>query len=265
MRIINLDPDTLYDIYCYTEDYDNRVMALDDAQAAVVSGVRTECCREISFSSGVATQIKYIQDSVIPELPFVVQLDSRPTDETVVSVIYTEVTCDIYKKPIKFPKARVSISPNNFTFNSESSFLQGSFLVRSYDQVCLVLDVKSIGPDYYTPAKWNLTVTGYNVPPLPPTVTKVQMADNGRSLQMNFDKGTDKGMTKIAAYSASFPCDLLLVMTSANTSMCKWPSDTELNIQFDDDFFCSQGENWRLCFFEGKYSEESLPRHIGLL
>ena len=242
MHIINLDPDTVYDVYCYSEDFDSRVMDIDDSTDHKISDVTTDCCRTISFTSTVATQVKYIKDSLIPEIPFKIQLDSRPTGYSVATISYTEVSCDQYQIPVINPRARVSISPNNFTFDETSSFLEGSFLVRSFDQVCLILDVESVGPDYYQPSKANLTVTGYNVPPLPPIVTSVQMADNGRSLRVKFDKDTDKGLNRIPGYSAAFSCEFLFDMKAANDSLCKWPRDDEVTIQFSDKFFAEKPE-----------------------
>jgi hypothetical protein len=133
MQIDNLDPDTTYDIYCYTEDYDGRVMNMIDSSNARVLGVRTECCRQMEFTAAVSSQIVWIDGSRIPEVPFSFNLGSIPVGDVRVKVIPTEVSCDQYRTPSQYQGvARLTISPTYFNFTSTSSIVQGSFLVCVY-------------------------------------------------------------------------------------------------------------------------------------
>ena len=235
--ILNLDPDTQYDVYCYTSDYNNRIMDFSDTLSFKVSGIKTLCCRQIKFTKTLPTQIVYIPGSRIPEVPFEFAIDAPPSIKQSVSIKHIAVSCDKYRIPVQKSLARVSISPQNFTFTSKSASLTGSFLVRSYDQVCLKLIASASGSDYYTPTQFNLTVTGYNVPPLSPVITSVRMSDSGLSLLVSFDRNTDKGAKQIPAFASSFPCDALFEMKSANKSVCMWPTNSTLNIQFSAGLF----------------------------
>ena len=83
----------------------------------------------------------------------------------------------------------------------------------------------------------NLTITGYNVPPVAPAMTKIVMTNAGRSLIVEFDRATDKGINRIEGYSASFPCNRMFNFRMANESSCKWPTDQSVEIQFSKEFY----------------------------
>ena len=90
--INNLSPDTTYNVYCGTEDYENRIMELADVLASRQQ-VTTTCCRQIDIMEAIDQQIVYISGSIIPENPMTFKLDSQPTGPMYVLVTYYQVLC----------------------------------------------------------------------------------------------------------------------------------------------------------------------------
>ena len=57
--IKNLSPDTTYNVYCGTEDYENRIMETADVIGSRQQ-VTTTCCRKINIVQAIDQQIVYI-------------------------------------------------------------------------------------------------------------------------------------------------------------------------------------------------------------
>jgi hypothetical protein len=242
VTIKNLSPDTTYDIYCGTQDYENRVMEAADVRDTK-ERVITLCCRTIGMTAAIDQQVLFIPGSVIPEVPMTFELDSQPTGTMYVQLSYIEVTCDSKREDTGKFKAEVQLSPSRFNFTTSTKYLDGSFLVRSYDQVCINIFVNAVSAfDSYISTGVNLTVTGYNVPPDPPIMSQVRLSDTGLRMNIKFDRETDKGMTKISDYAFSFDCTKLLVFTGVVNSTCKWPSTTQLQVTFHSSYTQSKAD-----------------------
>ena len=88
VTIRNLVPDEEYTTYCYTEDYQNHLMDLEDVVATQLN-VSTTCCKSVLFGSFVSTRFNDSVDS------YSYSIDSIPSQDTVFEVTLEATTpCD---------------------------------------------------------------------------------------------------------------------------------------------------------------------------
>jgi hypothetical protein len=128
LALNHLDPETDYNIYCYTEDNLGHGMPLSEVFSGVVTA-STSCCRSVSFIASSSLVPQYFPGSPRSEPIFVVALNSVPTDSLALKAsVFSAPDCSSTGNL----KATLTASafPVNFYFKSNSLDLTASFVVR---------------------------------------------------------------------------------------------------------------------------------------
>jgi len=215
--IDNLVPDSAYDVYCYTEDFNAHYMPLEVALKSKTR-VSTECCKTIAFSTFVPA---VSNSSLIAAQPYKFYLDALPTSPTRVQVVLTaNVTC---AEPLEAGVRQLAAAyPSTFDFSQSSSSTEGTFIVKGapgcYD---IVVEVDStrrrLTGDFFSPTKKSMVIRSSKRNPDAPKLVKAYFGDNPVKLYFDFDSDTDRGATMIVpttrypgGHTGAFNCSVIL-------------------------------------------------------
>lgn len=223
--IERLAPDTLYDVYCFTEDFSAHVMPMPDMIASKTT-VQTKCCRRIIFPSSYprVPDMTSSGTAIQPKLSF--ELNSLPT--TALGVILSLIPHPCDDNSIggsKFSKLTY-VTPSVFNFTAKSSSLVGSFVVRGY-QGCytIIASAYAQGNDLYALSRGEVAIVNLRVfTPSAPAVVSVRFSDDGQNIIFTFNTATAMPIFN----STIFACSNIVTFLSANASNCRWSSTSTL-------------------------------------
>ena len=231
--ITSLKPETTYNVYCYTEDFNNHFMPLSLVLSSGVNNVVTECCRSILITSTV----KEIPDSLSTDAPtfFTFQIDTLPTAATTVTVSVAAVACSNVSGVTDgfVSTTAVTVQPSSFAYTATSQQLSNSFKVTGL-KGCYSLSIdKTSGPDTYTGASLSpfLYIRDSTVPPSPPVLSSAIFSDDGRTVVVNLDSAGDRGESiGLANFAGAWTCSDLLEFTGSSGSLCQWTSNKKITV-----------------------------------
>jgi hypothetical protein len=222
LTLPNLLPQTDYDVYCSTEDFNSHAMYLIDIEPTKRT-VSTACCRGVLFTKSmpqVDVLTEYNAGLSIARPVFELELNAKPSRAVTVRV--TAGACDGYEEN-DFPD--VSIVPNIFSFNPASISLLGSFRVSSNNVGCVRLGTVNYGgDDYESDFADVLFVDDRDILPTP-SLTGAVFAYDGRAIDASFDIETDR-----AFFTGAFACNRILSFSGARLATCSWTDDRTLRI-----------------------------------
>eukprot|EP00981_Chlorochromonas_danica_P011582 scaffold4106_cov285-Ochromonas_danica.AAC.1 len=238
--INNLQPDTKYFVYCYTEDYGGNGMPLEKVKSTEVSA-RTGCCRSITTIAVFYNLYQYFSGNGRSESQFQIALDSAPSLLTSIVLNATKADCTTGLSSGEYVNI---VYPSSFTFLPNSSLLTMTFVVRTQNTGCYQIKASSTTGNYYRP--WNTTVSVRRASAAPsqaPQVLSASFSTNGLQMLVQFDSMTDRGFSKISTYDSIFSCAKLLIFTGYSTSRCKWSTNSSLLVDLHGAVLPTVGEN----------------------
>jgi hypothetical protein len=227
VTITDLVPDTNYTTYCYTEDFFQHLMDLDDVLATQLN-VSTDCCKQATFDLFVGTRLNDSTDT------YSYVLDALPEVDTVFQVdVIATTNCTQTEGEI--PAAAVAI-PASTTFRADDLSTEKKFVIKGTPG-CYNVTVTAISGSYYLGEEVPVVLMSSKNNPDAPVLESAQFGRNPSKILVVFDTPTDKAVDTIpAAASGSFPCTELFNSTTHVTvdglsvSTCLWTTSQTLTI-----------------------------------
>jgi hypothetical protein len=218
LELTGLTPETDYDIYCSTEDFEKHVMLIDTVLETVYQNT-TICCRTIGLTSTFPSIVSYSSSNLGTEKSFRFLLDSKPLGPVTVTVSTAVVPC---ANDAFVSSNSITALPSSFTFKAGSLSLAGSFVLRGAVG-CYSVTVSSTGVTTYTSAGSEVVVYSATAEPPVPKMVSAIYSNAGNSIVMAFDENTDRGKQSIgAARFSTFKCNLLFTFLHASICDCAW-------------------------------------------
>lgn len=207
LLLSGLSPQTLYDIYCYTQDLTTFIMPLSVAVTTKTSS-STLCCRGIRFVTTFRTVSEVIDATSFPV--FQLTLDAMPTAPVVVALSISSRLCaPVWNMGNSKFASQSALEPSSFSFDQSSTSLTGNFIVRGY-QGCYTIAANAFGEESYVNSSIEVVVQNPKInPPLPPQLTAVTFSSDGSQLLFTFG-------SPVAQNATIFPCATLLSFSGAN-------------------------------------------------
>ena len=223
LELDNLSPDTLYQVYCYSEDFAGHIMPVDTAKKAGHLEVKTSCCRSLQWINKATQIYEYSTTSGRSDYQWEFALDSVPTGKTSVQVTGYTVDCGDMTTVIE-PSTIISLTPSRFYFTSASTSLSGLFTIRSPVACCKVQVATIKSNDTYSSISHSFAVARTQAQPVPPVVSSIRFSDDGTAVVVTFSASTNKG----GQGSSFFDCSLLLTFPGDSYASCLWTSPSVL-------------------------------------
>ena len=214
ITVDSLNPDTFYDIYCYTEDFSTNVMPRAVAINTKFT-IKTACCNSILFTKSIGQISEYVIGSNRDDYEFQFMLDAQPLDDTVIAVSASSTS------------STPSILPYSFAFTKSSASLYGSFIVRGQVSVVNLKIAQTSGSRSYALLTKTINIVRLRIQPPTPSVVSVVISNDGLGAVMTFDSNTDK-----ASKTTQFSCSTLLTFSGSSSATCFWRSQKELAVYF---------------------------------
>lgn len=228
LELTGLNPETEYEVYCYTEDFASHIMPVETALQTRTL-VNTKCCRFVVAESFVSSIVQYFPGSSNTEFVFKLGLDSQPTDIAVLDIKLYVTTCpQTGSRATTLPVA----TPSQFSFDSTSTSLSAPFIVRGVESGCFLLSARVIGVDSFVSFNRSLEIRNVRAPPNSPLAVSAVISNDGASFILTFDSDTDRGFSVITAFESSFACSQILIFPGNSISLCKWTLPNQLTVTF---------------------------------
>ena len=227
VTVANLYPDTLYSIMCYTADFYGHTMPFSTATKMAVT-IRTLCCRKIisPTSPAVILAVGSTASTIVPQ--FYIGLNSPPADSVTLNFKIYPIACGSKRLSANLVSNLVSISPSSVTYDQFSYSVVSGFFVSSTVPGCYLLQILTSGGTTYTPLNTTFRVQSSSVPPSAPTLSKVQMSDDGSRLNTYFSSDTNQAGPDPSSTSKTFTCSNVLDFVGARNSSCFWSAPSSL-------------------------------------
>jgi len=192
IKIKRLGPDTFFDVYCYTEDFNSHLMPMEEIIANKITA-KTLCCRSVLFMSTFPRIPD--RDAGGGNVKFGFVLSSFPAAPLLVKLTMKNFVC-ADKAIGKVKNTLLSqASPSVFNFSQNSPSLVGHFSILGY-QGCFWLTAtafSSSGADAYVGSNASITIVNPNVfQPDVPTLSRVVFSKDGQNLLFYFSVATDR-------------------------------------------------------------------------
>ena len=223
VSVTGLSPDTSYDLYCYSEDFEGHYMDLSAVQATLLN-VKTSCCRRVQFSTTDFNIVAYAALSTSSsESVYQFNIGSQPTASASVSLfIRPDSGCaNVTSSATSTATALPSVP---FKFTSSSSFLMGSFVIRG-TVGCYLLTASVKSSDNYVNASSFVQIL--QIPPAPNMISAAYTRD-GSKIIITFNSPTDYSATVVQ--TLNFTCDKMFNFTRASLTYCVWLTSTQLQL-----------------------------------
>ena len=228
----NLDPDSNYSIYCYSEDAFGNKMDLK-AALATYKPARTLCCRRIVLRNTSPRIVFY--SPLVPEFVFSFYLNAQVRYTVQVGVSLDRYNCSSH--PYAGGSSAAASFPSEFVLQAGTPSGVGyNFVVRG-DPGCYRLLLSSASVNGYgvdnsflnASTKLQILSPDSNIPP--PHLMSATFSSDGRKIQLDFDAATDRGMKFINNIFKQFPCSSLIVVKEGISGLrCIWETDSTLLI-----------------------------------
>ena len=204
--IANLSPDTRYDVYCYSEDFEGHYMDLSAVRATLLN-IKTLCCRTVYFSTTVFNIVAYASLSTSSsESVCQFNIGSNPTTSAIVSLfIRPDSRCGNVSSSGTSTAIILPSTPFKFTYSS--SVLTGTFVIRG-TVGCFVLTASVKSTDNYINASSFVQILP--VPAVPNMASAVFTRDGSRII-VSFSSPTDYGVTVVQ--TLNFTCNKMFNFT----------------------------------------------------
>jgi hypothetical protein len=230
-----ISPDSMYDIYCYTENYNGQIMEMSDVLKSKTS-VKSNCCKSIKYTNTHSNIYEFLGGQETPQYLF--SLDSKPNYPINVNINLHSYQCPGELGMGTSPNFRLSsISPSHFSFVANSVSLSRSFVVLAYEG-CYLLTAysSSLFGEYYENATFNViaqTVAKYSPPP--PELLECRLSDDGSRLAVEFDVATNQPTMidrklDVNNIGIIFQCCNIIIFNGCEYATCQWVTSSSLLI-----------------------------------
>jgi hypothetical protein len=217
VTINDLLPSTDYDVYCYTEDFNEHYMDLEAVKITKVSKTSL-CCREISFSTVHTSITEYDVDNGLSEDIFSFAIDTVPLENTVVKIDLIAYDCN----KVAFVESSIATSiPSSFVFDSNSNSLSGRFRING-SIGCYYFTTYSFNGTSYQNISATLVINSKDAAPNPPLITSVLLGNKGQKLYVSFDSSTDQSQ---GVFSQG--CYHFFNFSGVALATCLWVTNSE--------------------------------------
>jgi hypothetical protein len=216
VEITDLVPESNYDVYCYTQDFNNHVMTFD-AVLATKTSVSTLCCREIFIESSHAETVEYISGTTSDEKLFEFALETIPLETTDVNVTLVTYDCGAVEN---IATSIADAFPSSFTFTTTSLSLQNDFIVRG-SPGCYNLTISATSGTIYQNYTSMLKINSIFEEPTAPQVKSATFGNKGIDVYISMDSPTDQS-------PGLFTCSNLLSFTGDSLADCLWTSNKDI-------------------------------------
>ena len=244
ININNLVPDTLYNIYCYSEDFSNHAMDIASLLESKTE-YRSPCCPSITFTKTYPLIVELTNSVEYKQFEF--QLDTKPKARSLdVSVSVTSHPCTAVTMGTSKNFRLTSVIPSVFTFIANNTDLTRTFIVKGYFGCYTLLFLPTFDAgtsQVYVNNTLEVIIQNSNIyPPAAPKFKSIIFSDNGNTLLITYDKDTN--MPVISGNN----CTIILTFMGAENSMCYWKAANLLRISLgaDSQFssrYISAGDN----------------------
>ena len=232
--ILDLEPSTVYNIYCYTSDYLGHIMSLVDATTTLTS-IETLCCKSVVILSKVSAFIQsssVSSSTVVQNFPqFYFGLNARPS---------SDVTMGFYIQRIACPGAvllsgsiDVSIYPSTYKFHPTDPSLSAGFLVQGSTVGCFALRAYiTTSIELYASANLTFIIQNSKTALPPPNLESASLTNDGLYLNIYFSAPTNIGTiqdTNSSVFgSSALNCSSIVKFPGAASAVCYWASAAQL-------------------------------------
>ena len=241
--ISGLYADTVYSIYCYTEDLVGHVMDWNNTFSTKITA-RTSCCRAASFDLSGKKQPLQItpvfNQSVGDE--FQVRLNAVP--RAAISVRLSVAagssaggqtgTCVARQGGEAVDRGSLPyINPPVFSFDPTSLSLSGAFVLKPAEksQGCYIVRASVQGPDSFLSDFFWLTILPWSSFPPAPNLKDAVFSGDGLKIIVTFDRTTNRFQGRgNFAVTQEFSCSVLFQFDSSKSSICLWTSPQVVEI-----------------------------------
>jgi hypothetical protein len=217
LNITGLVSQVAYDLYCYTEDYQQHYMDIN-AILSTKQTVITRCCRRAYLATKYAEIKEYVAGTSSTTSIFVVAVDALPTSGSSVtlSAQITSFNCSI--STYSFPT--VAVFPSVTTFTSASLSLKTQFIIRGQPG-CYNLTWISNSAIYNSTSAVGIKILSASTPPSPPLLVSAMFSDSASQLLIGFDSSTNRAKSVVNPTTV-FKCTQLFEFDGAWASTCLW-------------------------------------------
>ena len=237
VEIFGLFPSSLYEIFCYTEDYSAHTMPLLEVIATQIPS-NTTCCRAIHFTSTFQSIREYVPAGASPsgvDSIFAFALDSPPVVDVSIILSIAPIL-EHCNNLVNGVAPSISAYPSSFGFTPVSLSLSGGFILRGTPgcyEVTVELDPSSLSAAQhsevlYFNATFIVNVQSVLAIPPYPKLSFAGFSSDGLSISVFLYSPTDLGATKIAGYLGVFDCSLLFDFPGASIGRCFWQSNMQV-------------------------------------
>jgi hypothetical protein len=221
LNITGLVSQVVYDLYCYTEDYQQHYMDID-AILSTKQTVTTRCCRRAYLATKYAEIKEYVSGTSSTASIFLVAVDALPTSGSSVTLSAQIVPFNCSISTYAFPT--VAVFPSVTTFTSASLSLKTQFVIRGQPG-CYNLTWISNSAIYNSTSAVGIKILSASTPPSPPLLVSAMFSDSSSQLLIGFDSSTNRAKSVINPATV-FKCIQLFEFDGAWTSTCLWQTDS---------------------------------------
>eukprot|EP01041_Mallomonas_annulata_P002535 gene2535-4943_t len=229
ITIQSLIPTTIYDVYCFTEDFSGNPTILSDV-LQTGNTIQTQCCRSVLFTNNPSFVYGNLEeyntaDSSPSQYIFEYELAAAPDKFIIVTPILRYISNGKIASNIK-----ITPPSNRFdsTVRADIIDLTGQFIISgAAGMYSLLLNITGENADVYIGDNATVQVLSSEKPPPAPQMTLVRFASSGSSAVVLFDSPTNTGNLK----SDSFTCSSIFSFNGINsTSSCVWTNKSAASI-----------------------------------
>lgn len=238
VNITGLPPSTSFDVYCYSEDFQNHAMSLDEVHATKTL-VTTECCPSIVFQKD--NSWSFYNDSTLGDSRALqVALNANPHSVLTVKLTLSQrgnVSFCKYSSSA-FPNPQAIAVPSSLHYSPSSNSV--SDLVKSFIVVgqpgCFYITafVTGAGGKKWNNATAELDIMASTTVPNGPKLQTAVISSDGLRVIVELDSYSDGAATVIKAqYGESFRCSSVMNVQGGASCSCVWSSRRQIQLILD--------------------------------
>ena len=227
VKMLNMAPDTTYDIYCYTEDYNSHIMPIEVTLAQKITG-KTKPPRFVAFTRTVPQMPEYNPSIPSATTFFSFSLSTRSLGGVTVQANIANHACPEALKIGTTQNTKFSaLSPKSFRFTRSTS-LTATFAVNAY-QGCYTISLSPVtdwaNETYAGATNEVIVVNSRFFTPAVPLLQAARFSDDGNSLLVVFTSATNR---PIFNNQSTFICNNVVSFSASGLALCSWQSPTVL-------------------------------------
>jgi hypothetical protein len=219
VTILDLMPNTEYDVYCYTKDFTLHEMTLN-ATLATKSSVATTCCSSVTFPIFFSSLVYMPDTTMTSSFVYELALDTVPTGNATVQISVEAAPSCVLN--LDGP-SKAAAYPSSLAFAANDTSFNANFIITGLPG-CYIVNASVTSSDaaqIYIPAVGEVIIRNVSEPP---RLLSAAFTDDGRKVIVTFDTKTDQGASIVPNYASRFACADVLEFLGAWNATCRWIS-----------------------------------------